>query len=245
MKDRMKLSIQILSAVLLLVAVAGLTYAWFMHNAALSTLIPIEKPDTITLSNLDGTDMIELDLDYREGQDSKDEAGWIHIYRPICIRSTGKSHQLEIAHTTNLVSLKFEIYPVSPEQAAPEQVFDRSVLKTPLRGRREGAGDTRVYENPKDKNDQSIRIAQAELLDNYKADDSVNSYAYPLYWIAELCTSSELVSYRKVQTIEKSEFDVASKRNITFYYTYYYLEISWKETTKETDLFYVLARNVE
>ena len=83
------------------------------------------------------------------------------------------------------------------------------------------------------------------MLDNYKADDSVNSYAYPLYWIAEPCTSSELVSSRKVQTIEKSEFDVASKRNITFYYTYYYLEISWKETTRETDCFYLLARNVD
>ena len=67
MKDRTKLQLYALTAVLLLAVVAGLTYAWFLNNAALGTLIPIEKPDTITISNMDGTDMIELDLDYREG----------------------------------------------------------------------------------------------------------------------------------------------------------------------------------
>lgn len=245
MKDRMKLSIQILSAVLLLVTVAGLTYAWFMHNAALSILIPIEKPDTITISNLDGTDMIELDLDYREGQDSRDEDGWIHIYRPICIRSTGIRHQLEIAHTTNLLSLKFELYPVAYDLVEAGQTFVPSIQDTPLRGRLEKDENTRIYENPDTEAGQNL-VAKAEPLENYKTKDTVNQYAYPLYWIAEPCSGKEgNEDYRLVDTVPKQEFDVASRKEITFYYTYYYLEISWKETTKETDLFYVLARNVE
>ena len=246
MKDRTKLQLYALTAVLLLAVVAGLTYAWFLNNAALGTLIPIEKPDTITISNMDGTDMIELDLDYREGQDSKDADGWIHIYRPICIRSTGKSHQLEIAHTTNLVSLRFEIYPVTPKQADPGETFDLSILKNPVRGRKGDTGGSKVYENPKSDEPQSNLIAEAELLENYISEEHVkDAHAYPLYWIAEPCSAEVRDGFRRVETVEKSEFDVATKQETTFYYTYYFLEISWKEMTKETDLLYVLARNVE
>ena len=48
-----------------------------------------------------------------ESSDDTNENGTIHIYRPVCIKSTERIHQLEIVHTTNLKELSFNIYPAS------------------------------------------------------------------------------------------------------------------------------------
>ena len=230
MKNRIKTRWLLISGIFLLAVLAGITYAWFIQNAALTTLLSIEKPDTITISNVDGSEMTELDLDYREGTDQKDADGKIHIFRPVCIKSTADSHQLEIVHTTNLESLEFKVYPVA-EGAG----FDKDDPGILLSG---------SYVNPAD--ESVYKTAKQEKLQNYSDSDTVDAYAYPLYWIAQICSTQpkEEDGWRQVSSTEQTEFDVASKSEKIFYYTYYYLEISWQETTKETDLFYVMARNI-
>ena len=225
MKNRIKIRWLLVSSFVLTAVFVGIIYAWFIQNASLTTLLSIEKPDTITISDVDGSDMTELDLDFREGIDRKDDDGMIHIFRPLCIKSTGENHQLEIVHTTNLSSLDFHIYPV--REGEP---FDAENPGTPLDG---------SYVNLADN-----KTAKAENLQNYSDSDTVNPYAYPLYWMAQVCSKQETEGYRQVFPTEKMEFDVAAKTEKIFYYTYYYLEISWKETTKETDLFYIMAYNI-
>lgn len=222
------------SFVLLLTAI-GIAYAWFMQNASMTTLLAIQPPDTITISDADGTDMTELDLDYRENSDDwKDSEGRIHILRPLCIKSTSPIHQLEIVHTTNLKSLKFKIYPATKE--GDSFIFNK---EKSISGK---------YEN---ETSQDSGEAKEETLENY-ADiaDVANSHAYPLYWLAVNCAYKADVGdkwqsgWQEVTSYVQKEFDVATKMEKDFYYTYYYLEISWQETTKETDLFYIMARNI-
>lgn len=215
------------SSIVLAVFLAGVTYAWFRQDAAMTTLLSIEKPDTITITEADGTEMTELDLDYREDTDIKDSEGRIHIFRPVCIKSTYPDHQLEIVHTTNLSSLEFNIYPVKKEA-----VFDKEHPGTALTG---------SYVNSTGENEKK---AKEDKLENYTDGDTVNSYAYPLYWLAQCCSNESKAGYCQVPSTEQTEYDVFTDSEKTFYYTYYYLEISWMEETKETDLFYVMARNV-
>ena len=222
----------LVSAAAALLAIIGITYAWFMQNASMSTLLKILPPDTITIipiSEKDGSEMVELDLDFHENSnDYKDKDGTIHILRPLCIKSTSPIHRLEIVHTTNLKNLKFQIFPATKS----EQGFSYDP-RNPLSG---------SY-----KNRDTSGLAKQEILENYTSTEEVaDPHAYPLYWLAVNCAIEEKwqEGWQKVTSETQPGFDPVTKTEKEFYYTYYYLEISWLETTKETDLFYIMAQNV-
>lgn len=231
MKDETKKKWWLVYSIILIIILIGITYAWFVQNSSMTTLLSIEKPDTITISDVDGADMTELDLDYREGtNDKKDSDGTIHILRPLCIKSTSPIHQLEIVHTTNLASLDFNIYPATKD--GDSYTFDSA---------------TKVSGNYVNEESANSKTARKEVLDNYKnLVDIADTHAYPLYWLAVNCATEDKLQsgWQKVTSYPNTEFDVSTKSEKIFYYTYYYLEISWKETTKETDLFYIMAQNI-
>ena len=221
----------------MLLAVVGITYGWIVQNAALATLMKILPPDTITIvpiSAASGAEVVELDLDYREGTDRKDEDGTIHILRPICVRSTNPVHRLEIVHTTNLKDLSFAIYPATKVNSA--QGFQLEA-EAALSGK---------YKNQANTSDGKLALEQT--LENYASTaDVADVHAYPLYWLAEQCFEENHPGYtegRPVTSYTERVLDPETKTEKDFYCTYYYLEISWLEETKETDLFYIIAQNV-
>ena len=224
----------------MLLAVVGITYGWIVQNAALATLMKILPPDTITIvpiSATSGAEVVELDLDYREGIDHKDENGTIHILRPICVRSTNPVHRLEIVHTTNLKDLSFAIYPAT--KASSAQGFQLEA-ETALSG--EYKNQYKNQANPPDG-----KLALKQTLENYKSTaDVADVHAYPLYWLADQCYEKNHGGYtgRPVTSYTERVLDPETKTEKDFYCTYYYLEISWLEETKETDLFYIIAQNV-
>ena len=137
-------------------------------------------------------------------------------------------------HTTNLNQLSFNIYPATKE--ADNSITYSTAYK--LMGN---------YKN-QDKNDASL--AEKQHLNNYKDGDSIEDHAYPLYWLAGNSGDKDYVSssdWDKVQTEVKStsekQFDPAKQVEKTYYRTYYFIEITWQENSKETDLFYVMAQN--
>lgn len=222
----------LVSVIAVLLTTVGVTYAWFAHSASLVTLLEIQSPDTITITPVgeDGTELAALDLDFKEGVDSKKEDGTITILRPVRIKSTSPVHQLEVVHTTNLNKLEFKIYPAT----ISEEGFD-DALGENLSGR---------FINP---NSSDSHLAEKENLNNYKEGDSVEAHAYPLYWLADCCGDKRYVQEEiaiEVSSKKSTEFDAAKQCDVDYYSTYYILEISWQETTKETDLFYILAQNI-
>lgn len=235
MKHSGKITIAAVAAVLLMGI--GISYAWFSQHAALSTLMDILPPDSIKIYpvDADGGEMGMLDLDFKEGVDDKDTVGddtTITIRRPVKIYSTSPVHQLEIVHTTNLNKLTFNIYPATKT--------DEGYSYTPP----EKKALVGSYINP-DPNVPSL--AAKENLNNYKNNDKVEAHAYPLYWLAN---NSAISNYRQdgwnvVISESEDKIDPAKQVEKTYYTTYYILEISWQENSKETDLFYIMARNID
>lgn len=238
MKKR-KLYGLLLCAVALVLATAGATYAWFTQSASMATLVSILPPDKITIipvSEQGAIELTEIDLDFDKDTwqyDKKDEeSGYIHILRPVCVKSTSNAHRLEIVRTTNMEKLSFKIYPAVKAGDSFQYFKD-----TPLTGH---------YIN----RNADTQLANAENLENYRDGDSVEAHAYPLYWLQDgysiylLPDTTPAGPYRSVTSYTSEELDPASSEMKTFYSTYYYLEISWQEETKQTDLFYIMAHNV-
>lgn len=234
----------LLGTLALVLLTAGVSYAWFTQNAATTTLLKIIPPDVITIEAVSdqGESMYdqELNLDYHDPSDypgSWDEkvedgdTATYTIWRPIRVRSTSQAHQLEIVHTTNLTNLSFEIHPVPASDMG---------------------GDTRpsdvLQKECKNAIDNSNTLAEQNALKNYEGvtPDKVDAHAYPLYWLAEKCkhNAQEGSGYHRIESdIHYDEYDLMTGTEKDFYYTYYYLEITWSASSKETDLFYIMAKN--
>lgn len=223
--------------IVLFLTLTGISYAWFSQQMGLSTLMTIIPPDYIDIVPIgsDGKDATMLDLEFQEGDQKNEENGEITIRRLIYVYSTSPVHQLEIAHTTNLNKLTVSIYAATENENGS---FSYNA-NNPLTGK---------FANKK--NDDSS-LAKEENLHNYKEGDSVEEHAYPLYWIAGYSGDHEFVAdtdepliVNKVTSIKLNEYDPVKQVNKNYYKTYYYLEITWQENSKETDLFYIMAQNI-
>lgn len=222
---------------LLIVVCVGVSYAWFSQRAALATLMNIMPPDDIKIVPVDdkGGDALMLDLDFdadKYGDVKNEETGEITIRRPVYIWSTSPIHQLEIVHTTNLNQLSFNIYPATKNE-------DNSITYDTAKKL------TGEYKNKKD-----ASLAKEEPLNNYKNGDNVEAHAYPLYWLAGNSGDEKYVSVADrsqivttVTSKSEKQFDPAKQVEKTYYKTYYIIEITWQENSKETDLFYIMAQN--
>lgn len=230
------------TVVLLLIASVGISYAWFSQRAAMATLLDILPPDSINIIPIDaetGLAMTELDLDFDEDFDDKDkDTGAITIRRPICIKSTSPVHQLEVVHTTNLNDLSFNIYPTTLDASGNVIVPNVEIAH-------------KIVGDYKNETGENPGLAIKENLNNYEAGDTVEAHAYPLYWLAVNSGDKSYVdnsdwdnNWTNVESTRNEEFDSAKQDYKYYYYTYYYLEIKWQESTKETDLFYVMAQNI-
>lgn len=235
----------LLAAVLMVLLTAGGSYAWLSRQqASMDTLLSILPPDTIVIipvSEDGGGVLPELDLDYHAGSKDYIENGVIHILRPVCVKSSYPAHRLEIVRTTNLENLSFKIYP------APWD--DENAFVLPSDNRTALSGSYLNLAEGYNENEGTPKLATPDkaLNKNYQDSDEVESHAYPLYWLAaKICKHGGVASDTEQPVISRvvKEIDPHVGEERDFYYTYYYLEISWMEATKNTDLFYILAHNV-
>ena len=71
-----------------------------------------------------------------------------------------------------------------------------------------------------------------------------------MYWLAGNSGDEKYVSVADrsqivttVTSKSEKQFDPAKQVEKTYYKTYYIIEITWQENSKETDLFYIMAQN--
>lgn len=226
------------------VLIVTVSYAWFYQHAALATLMNIVPPDSIKIipMNDQGGDVTMLDLDYNEiyGDKRDETTKRVTIYRPLYVTSTSPVHQLEIVHTTNLLGLQFHIYSPKDKNNIDFKEIDKAIgICNEITGN---------YQNS-DTNNASL--ANPDKLHNYKDGDNVEEHVYPLYWLAGNTGDKDYVATAdlgkvntEVDSTVETKYDPAKQTDRNYYKTQYYLVISWIETGKETDLFYILAQNV-
>lgn len=236
-----KVFILITIIVSLAILVITVSFAWYYQYAGLATLLDIVPPDSIKIVpvNDQGGDVEMLDLDYNEiyGDKKDSVTKKVTIYRPLYVSSTSPVHQLEIVHTTNLKGLTFDLYWTDGTKYTK--------IENALKNENKITGS---YQNPLSSNSS---LANPANLNNYKDGDSVEEHAYPLYWLANTVGDKDYVAtdnYGKVSievtSTKEKKYDPAKQMDRNYYKTQYYLVISWIETGKETDLFYILAQNV-
>lgn len=212
-----------------LALIIGLTYAWFFKQANLATLVTVAPPSKISVLGPHGQNLTELDLSYTDDEVTTDGDGTkkVTIRRVISVKNTGEDHKLEIVHTTNMKGLTFQLY-AATENGSDESaengsgaITDGGYRYTYFTAPVEGS-----YINPaQPTNDNGYKYAdKTKHTNNYGTYETVQTHAEPLYWVV-------------------NDAQQASGKEGEECLTYYVLEISWTETDKETDIFYVLAQN--
>ena len=202
--------------------VVGITGAWLVNRANIATLFTVSKPSTIAVKGPNGEEMAQLDLSYTDAD--KDKNGKVTIRRVISVVSDQSEHKIEIAHTTNLKGLNFEVYKanVTKDSTTGQYTYNYNEASDKISGE--------YLNRDKDKSKNDDKYADNSRHDsNYSDYQNVQSHAEPLYWL------------------ETESTVVTTKNTDGLYLQNYVITISWIETgsTKETDLFYVLAKNIE
>ena len=218
----------VFSGIVILALLVAFSYAWFAGKADITTLVDIKAPTSIAIRGPHGEAQTSLDMSYTD--DDVDEDGKVTIRRVVSVSSDASEHELEIVHTTNLKGLTFHIYKATEVDSVPAgtgsvteknytYTFDKS---SPLEG---------SYINLSSTSANGYKYADNSMHEaNFETYAKVQGHAEPLYWLAA-----------NAQTAARRD---ESNTNVdTTYLTYYILEISWEETTKETDIFYLLAKN--
>lgn len=202
------------------IAVVGITGAWLVNRANIATLFTVSKPSIIAVKGPNGEEMAQLDLSYTDAD--KDKNGKVTIRRVISVVSDQSEHKIEIAHTTNLKGLNFEVH------MATDVTKDSTTGQYAYTISKQISGEYLNRDKDKSKNGYNYADSSKHSF-NYSDYQNVQSHAEPLYWL------------------ETSATEVTAKNTDGLFLQNYVITISWIETgsTKETDLFYVLAKNIE
>ena len=221
----------IVSTVVVLALLLAISYAWFTNEADMATLIEVNSPSQVSVLGPHGKDMESIDMSYTDSDKNGDR---VTIRRVISVSNSADSHQLEIAHTTNLRNLTFTLYKATElgkadsdtgtETRDANTVVDKGYKYTYSDADKINGS----YINLKDKSGNYKFADETKHSVNFDTNN-VQAHAEPIYWLS----SGDLTS-----DANNGNENVKTKN-----LTYYVVEISWDETTKETDIFYIFAQN--
>ena len=210
--------------ILVLILFAALVGAWFYYQSDMGTLLAIKEPSDISILGPDGSEMSSIDLNYTEDEKTGDR---VTVKRVFCVQTSAAKHRLEIAHTTNLKGLTFHIYKVSDNgtETVTDEGYTYNYDKTAIDGSYLNLNSNKPGSDYKYANNTYHNK-------NYEDKDKVQIHAEPAYWLV-------------TQPLDTNKTNPISIKNGTMYRTYYVCEVSWTETEKETDIFYILAKIAE
>ena len=210
-------------ALVVLLLVLGLSRAWFVNQNNITTLMQVTEPSPIAIRGPHGEALSVLDMSYTDDDKHGDI---VTIRRVVSVSSNEEKHKLEIVHTTNLKGLAFKVYAAQENAAGSNSVNAGNYTYTydadkPIAGKYINKGSSTADYKYADNSKHAF---------NFDKYGNVQAHAEPIYWLAD----GEQNGIRR----DTDNDSVASE-----YLNYYVIEISWTETTKETDIFYLLVKN--
>lgn len=210
---------------------AGLSRAWFANESDIATLVEVSGPTQLSLRGAHGKSQTALDMNYTD-DDVKN--GKVTIRRVVSVCTDNDRHRLEIAHTTNLKGLEFKIYPATENES--ESTGGKLVENGYSYSYDTSSALGGSYINQKQNSSAEYKEANDNKHSvNFEEYKNVQAHAEPLYWLA----SGQLAGKTNV----KNENDYINTNIKKKYVNYYVIEVSWTETQKETDIFYVMAKD--
>lgn len=207
---------------------AGFSRAWFVNEGDIATMVSVSGPTQLSIRGAHGKAQTALDMDYTD-DDVKD--GKVTIRRVISVCTDSSHHKLEIAHTTNLKGLQFKIYP------ATETTTGGNIAEGGYSYSYSSALNGNYINKSESASEGYKEASNAKHSENFSSYDKVQAHAEPLYWLA----SDTLEGKSNVKDGTDNEYQNSNiEKN---YVNYYVVEVSWTETQKETDIFYVMAKD--
>ena len=103
-------------------------------------------------------------------------------------------------------------------------------------------GQSESYINKIDSTSEYLYADQTYHGINYGNYDNVQAHAEPIYWLAGAKANNYSLDSDSSNRVEITD---ENETKTEYHHTYFVCEISWTETTKETDLFYIFAENAD
>lgn len=242
----------IISIILGILAILGLTFAWFYYKQKVASITKVAQPGKIIISGVHGRKLEEIDLSGGE----IDSNNKVTVRNVICVDSAKKDIILQLAHTTNASDLSFRIYPASENDSEPASgeymkesddgkdyyyTYNSEKGYTTKKTGEDKESMIQMSCLNKDSSNPEIARQEGDYHDQTYGvnENKIQIQAEPLYW-----TSSEVYD---LPLTSKSDGDqgsaYVSNSNIRYeFYGYFVLEASWTEKDKETDIVYIMAK---
>lgn len=219
--NKKKLCYSIATLLVIAALIAGLSYAWFYNRTNMATLMEIKPPSNISILGPGGSEMTSLDLNYTDSDKTGDT---VTVRRVICVQSERSvtDYKLEIVHTTNLKGLTFHLYPATADNNGnvEDGGYKYSYNSSKIDGH---------YINLSPTTNDYKYADGTKHNQNYGSYSNVQTHAEPLYWLVN-------------NNLQPDTADQTTVEDKTYNRTYYVCEVTWTEKTKETDIFYILAK---
>lgn len=215
-KDRKKLTQAMIFVLAILLLVVGITFAWYVNRRSMITLAPVIHPGNIAITGPGGTAMDSFDLSYTSND--------------IIVEQDG----------TKTVKIYRDFCIKSTEEHFELELVHTTNMKDLTFSLYKGNTDVALagrYLNYANNENSHYHYANSDKHSiNFDKYSNVQAHAEPIYW--------KVIGSQDSDTSQTIIEDFSGE-SVQYYLTNYKLEISWTENTKETDIFYVLARNVE
>ncbi len=101
-----------LAVIAVVLAVAALTFSWFLTNNSLSTVAKVDSPAELKITVPGESAATQLDLTNDADYDKVAEDGRVYRSRAFSVDSGGNAFELQVANTTNIKDLSVKIYRV-------------------------------------------------------------------------------------------------------------------------------------
>lgn len=222
--------VTILIMIALVIAVG---YAWFAYKHKLASLTKVNSPGDVSIAGVHGGEMNGINLSYESKDVSSSKI--VTVQNVICIRSNSDEVRLEVAHTQNVEGLVLKLYPATESEGTTSSEENTSTICKKYKDK------NYYYSYYPNKGYSTDGNSGLELLiknegkgQTYTYGDNetrVQSQAVPIYWESKDYVELNLTS----------DTDNTNLMNYN-YYKYFIVEASWRETDKETDIVYVMAK---
>ncbi len=196
----------------------GVTYTWFVGNQSASTAAKIAKPSNLQILGPNSTAIEQLDLTYDAS--NIDSEGNVTVRRGFCVDSGGEPFELQLANTTNINGLELKVYYVDVNGSNQDLVVDSSTTWA-----KRGSAIGFNFINKDDSTDIAKTPGTGD--ETFKGYTKVQANAASLY---------------RYHDVTKGELDTNEEGEVANV-TNFIIEATWKESVKETDVVYLIARN--
>lgn len=222
-------SLAIMGLVAVLLVLLGLTLGWFVDANRGSTVGKIKEPAELKVLGPNATAAEQIDLSYNPKYGDTKTDNTVTLKRPFCVQTGGDGFELQLANTTNIRGLTIELYKAEDAVGDTVDVSGTAGGKS-YSWKATGENLLTSFEYINKANDDLATEPGVGASDpTFKDYQNVQRNARPLY---------------RYKVFDKGELNAKTLDNSTGNDTLnFIIKLSWDESTKETDVIYLIARN--